>query len=303
MKSVRIYYAGIPAKNTKSEKREVLRNFHLGVPNNQSKEIEDFKYEPSDLAVIQGWVHARSGNAPHLAFRKRIIEEQRKHSGRTLAIDSNLFLYRDPKNVKQYLRFSLDGVFPTTGEYFWDSQDPSRWQKIKQDIGIDLQPWRKEGDHILICLQRNGGWSMAGYDVMQWCSDVVKTIRRRTSRPILVRTHPGDKKAQGYIRSAPQGVEISRSPSILDDLKNCWACVTYNSSPGVAAAIEGVPLFVTDKNPKNSQAYAVANTDIEKIDQPKTFDRQEWIERISMSHWNFSDLREGRFWEQLRNYI
>ena len=248
-------------------------------------------------------MHERSGNAPHLAFRKRIIEEQRKHGGRTLAVDSNLFLYRDPRNINQYLRFSLDGVFPTTGEYFWDSRDPARWQKIKQDLKIDLQPWRKEGNHILICLQRNGGWSMAGYDVMQWCSDVVKTIRRRTSRPIVVRTHPGDKKAEGYIRSAPQGVEISRSPSILDDLKNCWACVTYNSSPGVAAAIEGVPVFVTDKNPKNSQAYAVANTNVEKIEQPETFDRQAWIERIAMSHYNFKDLNKGEAWKRIKDYL
>lgn len=303
MKSVRIYYAGIPAKNTKSEKRDVLKNFHLGVPENQSTEVEDFQYRPSDLAVIQGWVHERSSNAPHLAFRKRIIEEQRKHGGRTLAIDSNLFLYRDPKNVNQYLRFSLDGVFPTTGEYFWNSQDTSRWQKIKQDLRIELQPWRKDGNHILICLQRNGGWSMSGYDVMEWCADVVKTIRRRTSRPIVVRTHPGDKKAQGYIRSAPQGVEISSSSSILDDLKNCWACVTYNSSPGVAAAIEGVPVFVTDKNPKNSQAYAVANCNLENIEQPQTFDRQKWIEQIAMCHYNFEDLRTGNAWKIIKEYL
>jgi len=248
-------------------------------------------------------VHERSGNAPHLAFRKRIIEGQRKHGGRTLAVDSNLFLYHDPRNVNQYLRFSLDGVFPTSGEYFWDSQDPARWQKIKQDLGIDLKPWRKNGDHILICLQRNGGWSMGNYDVMQWCSDVVKTIRRRTSRPIVVRTHPGDKKATGYIRSAPQGVQISRSSSIVDDLNNCWACVTYNSSPGVAAAIEGVPVFVTDKTAQRSQAYDIANLNLEDINQPKTSERQQWIEKISMSHYSFRDLTDGTAWNTIKDYI
>jgi len=303
MKSVRIYYAGIPAKNTKSEKRDVLRNFHIGVPHNQSVEVETFDYQPSDLAVIQGWVHARSGNAPHLSFRRQIIEQQKKQGGRTLSVDSNLFLYRDPKNVNQYLRFSLDGVFPTTGEYFSRSHNPKRWQQIKQDLGIDLQPWREDGKHILICLQRNGGWSMGSYDVMRWCNDVITTIRRRTKRPIVVRTHPGDKKAQHYIRSAPQGVEISKAESIMEDFENCWACVTYNSSPGVAAAIEGIPVFVTDKKPKNSQAYAVANTDIERIEEPQTFDRQEWIEKISMSHYNFQDLKNGTAWNTIKEYL
>jgi hypothetical protein len=303
MKSVRIYYAGIPAKNTKSEKRDVLRNFHLGVPHNQSVEVETFDYKPSDLAVIQGWVHARSGNAPHLSFRKRIIEQQKKQGGRTLAVDSNLFLYRDPKNINQYLRFSLDGVFPTTGEYFSCSHNPQRWQQIKKDLSIDLQPWRENGKHILICLQRNGGWSMGSYDVMQWCNDIITTIRRRTKRPIIVRTHPGDKKAQHYIRSAPREVKISKAESITEDFQNCWACVTYNSSPGVAAAIEGIPVFVTDKKPENSQAYAVANTDIAQIEEPQTFDRQEWIEKISMSHYNFQDLKNGTAWNTIKEYL
>jgi len=303
MKSVRIYYAGIPAKNTKSEKRDVLRNFHLGVPNSQSTEVETFDYEPSDLAVIQGWVHANSGNAPHLNFRKQIIEQQKKHGGRTVAVDSNLFLYRDPKNTKQYLRFSLDGVFPTTGEYFWQSATPVRWQQIKQDLGIDLQPWREEGEHILICLQRNGGWSMGGLDVMKWCNDVVKEIKLRTNRPIMIRTHPGDKRARQYIRTAPRNVTLSTSDSILKDFENCWACVTYNSSPGVAAAIEGVPVFVLDKKAQRSQAYDVANTELRYIEEPKTFERQQWIEKISTSHYCFEDLRNGVAWNIIKEYL
>lgn len=303
MKSVRIYYAGIPAKNTKSEKRDVLKNFHLGVPDQQSKEVETFEYQPSDLAVIQGWVHERSGNAPHLAFRKRIIEQQKKHNRRTLAVDSNLFLYRDPKNANQYLRFSLDGVFPTTGEYFWKSATPNHWNKIKQDLNIDLQPWREDGEHILICLQRNGGWSMGAYDVMRWCNDVIGQIRRRTNRPILVRAHPGDKRARQYLKSTPRDVSISQSDSIVNDFENCWACVTYNSSPGVAAAIEGVPVFVTDQNPQNSQAYDVANTSLVNIENPSTFERQKWIEKIAISHYNFEDLRNGEAWRIIKDYL
>lgn len=303
MTSVRIYYAGIPAKNTKSEKRDVLRNFHLGVPDTQSREIETFDYSPSDLAVIQGWVHEQSGNSPHLNFRKRIIQQQKLHKKRTLAIDSNLFLYRDPKNTNQYLRFSLDGVFPTDGEYFWNSTDSSRWRQIKNDIGFDLKPWRDKGKHILVCLQRNGGWSMRGLDVMKWCDDIVKQIRLRSDRPIIIRAHPGDKRAAQYMRTAPRGVQISNRPSITDDFVNCWACVTYNSSPGVAAAIEGIPVFVTDKIPKNSQAYDVANINLGDIESPQLFDRQQWIEKISMSHFNFEDLSTGRAWKIIKEYL
>ena len=306
MKTVKIYYAGIPKKNTKQEKRDVLTNFHLGVGiDGQSTEVYTMDWQPSDLAVMQGWVHSNSGNAPHLQFRKQIIQKQKSIGKHTLAVDSNLFLYRDPKNSNQYLRFSLNDVFPTTGNYFTDNIDPNRWQQIKKDLNIELQPWTTTGGYILICLQRNGGWSMGGLDVMKWCNQTIKKIKTYTDRPVVVRTHPGDaKRAQQYIKQLKDSsVAISHKSNILDDFKNSWACITYNSSPGVASAIEGIPVFVTDPNPKTSQAYDVCNTDLSLIENPLTPDRQQWIEKISMCHFNFSDLKQGKAWHIIKDYI
>lgn len=302
-KTVNIYYAGIPANNKNPEKELVLKNFHLGVPNNQSREIREAVWQPSDLAVMQGWVHANSGRTPHLMFRRKIIQEQKRIGKHTLAIDSNLFLYKDPGNTKSYLRFSLDDVFPTSGNYFTDNVDPSRWTQIKNDIGFDLQPWRRKGNHILICLQRNGGWSMGNLDVMTWCTNTINNLRKYTDRPILVRAHPGDKKSRTYLRLNYPNVTISNNQSILQDLSKCWATITYNSSPAVASAIEGIPTFVTDPNPRVSQAFDIANTDLGQIENPIMPDRQEWIEKIAMSHFNFRDLQTGKAWNVIKEYI
>lgn len=303
MKTVRIYYAGIPAKNTKKEKRLVLENFHRGVPNGQSKEIEGFKWEQSDLAVIQGWVHPGSQRSPHLMFRRNIIDNQKRHGNHTLAIDSNLFLYLDPPNKHTYLRFSLDDVFPTTGNYFKDNIDPTRFQKIKNDIGFNLKPWRDKGDHILICLQRNKGWSMGQLDVMEWCKSIIDTLKMITDRPIVVRAHPGDGKAREYLHLNYPNVRISKNPTIQEDFKNAWAVITYNSSPGVAAAIEGIPVFVTDPTPQKSQAFEIANTKLLDIENPAMPDRQRWIEGICMSHFSFTELRQGIAWEIIKDYL
>jgi len=302
-KTIRIYYAGIPANNKNKEKEDVLKNFHIGIHSDQSTEVRDTNWQPSDLAVLQGWVHANSGNTPHLMFRRKVIQEQKRIGKSTLAIDSNLFLYKDPGNIKQYLRFSLNDVFPTTGNYFTDNIDPNRWKQIKKDLNFDLQPWRTKGKHILICLQRNGGWSMGNVNVMDWCRQTINTIKKYSDRPIVVRAHPGDKKAQSYLKLNYPNVIISKNPSIMGDLHKCWAVVTYNSSPGVASAIEGIPVFVTDPNPKISQAYEVANTNLASIENPSMPDRQEWIEKISMSHYNFNDLKSGKAWNIIRNYI
>lgn len=302
MDKVRIYYAGIPANNKNQEKYDVLKFFHQGV-GADSVEVYDRNWQPSELAVMQGWVHANSGNAPHLMFRKKIIASQQQINKHTLAIDSNLFLYKDPGNTKTYLRFSLNDVFPITGNYFTKHIDPNRWVKIKKDLNIDLKMWRTSGTHILICLQRNGGWSMGNLDVMKWCNKTIKRIRTYSDRPIVIRAHPGDKKAKEYLKIKNTNVRISTNENILSDLANAWACITYNSSPGVASAIEGVPVFVTDPNPKNSQAFDVANIDLQNIENPNMYDRQHWIEKLSMCHYNFEDLKTGTAWNIIKEYI
>lgn len=306
MKRVNIFYAGIPAKNTSIEKEMVLRCFHEGVgEGGTSREVREMMYEPCDLAVMQGWVHPGSDNVPHLNFRKKIIEGQRKRKLATLAIDSNLFLYKDPGNSMSYLRFSLNDVFPTTGIYFTDNVDPSRWQQIRRDLGIQVKDWRANdrADHILICLQRNKGWSMGGMDVMHWCRDTIQKVRQYSDRPIIVRAHPGDKRAKNYLRLNYPGVRISSRAEITEDLRHAWATITYNSSPGVASAIEGIPVFVTDPEPQKSQAFDIANTDLTNIENPIMPDRDAWLEKISMSHYNFTDLKNGVAWNVIKDYL
>jgi hypothetical protein len=98
-------------------------------------------------------------------------------------------------------------------------------------------------------------------------------------------------------------VFLSVKENIADDLRGAWATITYNSSPGVVSAIEGIPTFVTDPDPRNSQAYDIANTDLSKIEDPNMPERLEWIRKVSMSHWNFEDLKSGEAWKHMRNYL
>ena len=59
------------------------------------------------------------------------MEHQQKRGKRTLIVDANLFLYADPGNSNKFLRYSYDGIFPTTGEYCNGNPDPARWELIK----------------------------------------------------------------------------------------------------------------------------------------------------------------------------
>jgi hypothetical protein len=300
------YYGGIPSSNNNLEKPMILDYFCQGVSACGDTAIphKGMNVINCDVALIQGFVHEHGKQLPHLQLRQDAVNLQKKNGKRSLIVDSNLFLYVNKDNPHHYLRYSFDGVFPTTGFYFGKDIDPSRWKKLSKDLEISLKPWRTTGNHILICLQRNGGWSMRGLSVQQWLDQTILNIRKYSERPIVVRKHPGDKKISSILKINHKNVTVS-SPEkkLVDDLQNAWATVVYNSSPSVASIIEGVPAFLTDPVPQHSQSFEVSNVDISNIENPLLLDRQTWIERLSMCHWNFNELKSGEAWNFFKRYI
>ena len=299
------YYAGIPPNNSNLEKPLILDYFCQGVTNtgDTARAHTGMNALSCDVALIQGFVHQHGKSAPHLQLRQDAVDLQKKNNKRSLIVDSNLFLYVDKSNPLHYLRYSFDGVFPTTGFYFDKDIDSTRWQKISKDLNLKLKPWRSNGSHILICLQRNGGWSMQGLNSLNWLDQTINSIRKYSNRPIIVRAHPGDKKTKGIIKIKHKNVFLSTKEKLTDDLIGAWATVVYNSSPSVASAIEGVPVFLTDPQPKNSQSFDIANTDISNIESPTLLDRQQWVEKLSMCHWKFEELKSGEAWNFFKKYI
>jgi hypothetical protein len=303
MKTLAIYHRSVPnAKN--KEKTDLLLHFAQGARAAGDNVIDAHGYSlhSADVAVIQGWVHEGSKTGQHLTLRNSVIKNQLADKKYVVAVDSNVFLYATPDNPLHYLRYSFNGIFPNTGIYCDTKIDPTRWQKISQSLNIQIKPYRTAGDHILLCLQRNGGWSMGKVSVADWARQTIAQLRQYTKRPIVVRAHPGDKKSKDYI-STIQGknVSLSTNTSLLADLKNCWAAVNHNSSAVVGAAIEGVPIFVTDC--VRSQCQGVANTNLARIEYPLLPDRQAWAERLAMSHWNFDELQSGECWRHMRKFI
>lgn len=300
----------LPRHNNNEEKSNILKFFNQGVNAVGDMGIlhKGFNCIPCDVACIVGYVHKdgkqKNGkHLPHLDLRQRIIDYQKRSGKKTLIVDSNLFLYADPTNPLHYLRYSFDGVFPTTGFYFDKEIDPNRWNIISRDLNIRLKNYRQTGSHILFCLQRNGGWSMGGYDVISWMTDTIAKIRTYTNRHIIVRAHPGDKKISKILKINLSNVSLSTNKLLTQDLNNCWATVVYNSSPSVASLIEGIPNFVTDPNPRNSQAFGVVNTDLALIENPILFERQEWLNKLCMCHWKFDEMKNGTAWNFFKKHL
>jgi hypothetical protein len=294
---IAIYLSAIP-KNKSETKLAVLKRFGEGVlkSSDQVEFVNGANLVDCDVAVMQGYVH-KDINPPHLQLRKRILDNHKN----VIVIDSNLFQFANAELTNYYLRYSLNGIFPTTGFYFDNKIDESRWQSISNRLNIELKNYRTTGDHILVCLQRVDGWSMCGLSVQEWLDNTVNEIRKYSSRPIIVRKHPGDRR-QDHLQFSNQ-YTISATPKLADDLQNCWATVTYNSSPGIASLIYGVPVFVTDTEPKQSQTWPACNTDLKLIDNPIMHDRTDWINKISQSHWNDDEVASGQAWTFIKERL
>ena len=306
MLTVASYLKGIPPKNRNPEKPEVLINFIKGVNavGDIGKVVDGWKVIDSDVAVVQGFVHPGSKNVTHLNLRKNVFDTQQKNNKRSIIIDSNLFLYADPGNTKKYLRYSYDGIFPTTGEYCNSQPTLNRWDQISKDLNLSLKPWSTNKETILICCQRDGGWSMDGQQLMPWLVKTIMEIKKHSDRKIVVRFHPGDRNSSKHksalIRYNLQNVFVTSNESILTDFKTAHVVVNYNSSPAVAAAIEGIPVFVLDL--ERSQAKDIANTDISKIENPVLYDRSVWIQKLAQMHWTSNELADGTAWRHLRQW-
>jgi len=303
------YYSVVPSKNKSQEKFDILTKFIQGVNAVGDTGIlhKGHNLIDADVGVIQGWQHDRGKNASHLQLRQAVID--RTKNAHVCCADANLFLYANKTNSPHhYLRYSFDGVFPNTGEYFDNNPDPKRWQQISQDTGINLESIKTNGSYILICAQREGGWSLGSKSLDKWLLDTCMQIRKYTDRPIRVRLHPKDNQTNRrapeiarLLRQIPSATISSNRDSFEADLKDCWAVVNHNSSSIVGPIIQGYPAFITD--PTTSQCAEVAHHGFDKIENPDTFDRQRWLERVSMFHWKFSELEDGSAWKHMRQYV
>ena len=306
---VAVYLSGLP-KRTKNEfKKMILRSWCEGVSlcGDQVVVVEDNRIVSCDVAVIQGYVHEHGRQAEHLQIRRNAIVHQKSVGKHALIIDSNLYQFLDMGDINKYLRYSIGGIFPNDAWYFQKNMDLNRWNHIKNVYGFQERKYSNKDDGpILICLQRNGGWSMGGIPAQQWITRTIAHIRRVTARPIIVRGHPGDKTTLHELKIDMFPMVTKQTPeeiTLRKQLARSWCTVTYNSSPGVASLLYGTPVFVTDPVPERSQCFPICNTDLTSIESPNAYDRTDWYHKLAQFHWTTEEVKCGNAWRFMRERL
>jgi len=299
MHDVVVYASSLPRVADRSRKTEVLEAFVAGAQAQGARVLlqRECQVVPARLAVILGWVGTKIRGA-HIQLRRDVIDHQRVSKNLIMPIDGSCFKFVDDHS--QFLRYSLDGVFYNRDRYANANSTASKWNQIQQVLGLQLQPWRAQGDHVLVCLQRDGGWSMKGTDMTAWTVNTVRRLRELTTRPIVIRAHPKHRidlsvlSGLGAVRQSLHGTDLTQ------DLAGAWAAVFYNSSASVAAVLAGIPVFATDDD---CVAWRMANPDLAQIEDPKMPAREQWLYDLSAAHWTDAESRSGAIYRHFLDLI
>lgn len=297
-----VYVSSVANVKKHSRKSQCLESFAAGVTHSggQVRVEYDYVYTPSRLAVMLGWATTNTGGR-NITLRKQIIAEQRRRGYHTMCIDASCFKYLDDSGT--YLRYSLDGPFYDRAEYANTNSDATKWQEIQRSLNIQMKPQRISHGYVLIGMQRDGGFSMKTLNPIDWLTGKIQEIRKYTSREIVVRPHPGkfnmSEFAQFQNRNDVRVIDPTQS-TLLENLQSAHSAIFFNSSASVAAALEGVPVFVDDAS---AVTWSVANHNIAQIESPAVFDRQQWIQDLAAAHWSDQEAQAGSIWQKFQPYL
>lgn len=150
-----------------------------------------------------------------------------------------------------------------------------------EHIGIQPQPWRSSGQHVLVCPPGPVTGALYGFNVDLWLDAVLSRLRSYTKRPIVVRPKPLHKR---------------RARSLAQDLVDCWAVVTWRSNTCVDALLAGVPVFPLGKCASSRMGLC----DLGQIEQPYyPADRDQFFFNLAARQWTLGEIRGGKAWQEL----
>ena len=175
-------------------------------------------------------------------------------------------------------------------------------------FGIVLQPWKQDGEYVLICGQHSHSEQWRGMpDMDTYYRSTIREIRQVTDKPIVVRSHPRFReslhwacdmqwyKEQGITWNIPKHVQQTYDSFDLEHmLKHTHFTVSHSSNAGITSIIHGVPAVVSE----SSLAWDVSTKMDSWLSKP---DRHNWLNRMTYTEW-FADEIDVQ-WNRIRNKL
>lgn len=212
---------------------------------------------PDDVLVIWN----RYGNYDRIARQYEMI-------GARVIIAENGYLGRDFLEGHWY---ALARGFHNGGGW-WPEGSFKRWESF----GINVEPWKRQGDDILVLATRHIG-PEGVKEPHGWAQRMVNELQSKTKRKVRLRMHPGEKKPL---------------VTLEEDLRNVWACVTWGSGAALKSIVSGVPVFYAYPKWIGAQAASLLTKDTD-LEHRFLYSPYPMLHKLAWAMWSTKEIETG----------
>jgi len=182
------------------------------------------------------------------------------------------------------------GGFNGLGKDLFTGMGPERWERL----GIPIEPWRGEGDYVLVVGQRGGGYNPNAM-ADDWPDRVLPAIRRHTDRAIYYRPHPSRQRAPSRL---PHGALIVSVERPLDEqIRRAHVVVGWTSSALIQALVMGVPAIYLGPSFVLSSVASHALSHVSEPDRPSGREQAFWD--LAWRQWHVNEIASGEGWTKV----
>lgn len=311
--------------------RQVLRGMYEGIlkhemPNDEKRNQElksiaksfgrkrkveldyEEEYKPCDVAVFVGsWKPDRN----------RTWHETRtsiKRKAKTFVILETPLLGRSITDQHSYFRVGINGFLNRSAHWGEEKSYPD--DRLKK-LNLSFNGWQENNDPespIVVALQLQGDASLRNNDINDWCIRTINELRKYTTRPIEIRTHPAisekgmanhDELFKYFCFNKIDNLTFvdGKKVSWDEQLENCYCVVSYTSGLAIDAVLKGIPVIACDEG---SFAYSIGERHIENINNLNLAtdkDVKQWLNNLAYCQWTPEEMKSGHVWSVLKPTI
>lgn len=255
----------------------VLRAFAAGIPGHVNATMGDLrKPKKSKYAVIFGLVK-KTYKPTHL--KKAVIDLV---GLKNVIVLESAFLKR-----KKYWAAGFGGIHGGA-DFRAEGKPLDRWKLLD----IEPKPWQRRIDGpMVVCGQLPRDTNVQHFDYISWCQETVEYYRSRRI-PVVFRPHPRINEPNVY--GIPESL-FDTNPKLATTLQTARAVVLWNSTSGIDAMLQGVPVIAMGKD---ALSAPIASTDLDpgKLVYP---DRTPLLAKIGYAQWTLNEMLSGKTWKHL----
>lgn len=149
----------------------------------------------------------------------------------------------------------------------------------KEHIELKLQDWTKSGSHILVLPPSPTLYDTLGIDKDKLLTETIEEVKKYTNREIKIR----------YKKTG----EMGRNPTdIREDLKDCWAVISFGTAGAVKAIMSGIPVFCNEYSPTLPVSMPLSM--LSKIENPLYPDREDWLYNLINNQFSYTEVQDKK---------